>query len=118
MGASVTTVDPDGVYVGPGSGVPSETTPGPLPAGTNRSGTITLGGTAQALAAANTARIGLTGQNISVGDLWINEIGGTAAADTAGSYRVPAGAAFSVSTNRAISILGATTGQAFSATEF
>lgn len=89
----------------------------PLPAGTDRSSSITLGGTAQALAAANTARRGLTGQNISTGDLWINEIGGTAAADTAGSYKVAAGATFTVQTNRAISIVGATTGQKFTATE-
>ena len=89
----------------------------PLPSGTNRSGSITTGGTAQALAAANTARRALTGQNISSGDLWINEIGGTAAADTAGSFKVPAGATFSVGTNRAISVVGATTGQAWSATE-
>lgn len=91
---------------------------GTLPAGADRSGAITTGGTAQALAAANTARRGLTGQNISSGDLWINEIGGTAAADTAGSYRVTAGSTFEVSTNRAVSIVGATTGQKFSATEW
>lgn len=90
---------------------------GVLPAGTDRSGSITTGGAAQQLAAANTTRQSLTGQNISSGDLWINEIGGTAAVDTAGSYKVAAGSAFSVSTNRAISIIGATTGQKFSATE-
>lgn len=89
-----------------------------LPAGTDRSGAITVGGTAQTLAAANTARTGLTGQNISSGDLWINEIGGTAAADTAGSYKIPAGGTFEVSTNRAVSIVGATTGQKFTATEY
>lgn len=91
---------------------------GPLPDGTNRSSTITLGGTAQVLAAANTARKGLTGQNISIADLWINEIGGTAAADTAGSYRVTVNSTFRISTDRAISIVGATTGQAFTATEY
>lgn len=88
-----------------------------LPAGTNRSGSITTGGTAQELAPANAARISLTAQNISSGDLWVNEIGGTAAVGAAGSYKVAAGQAFSVGTNRAISILGATTGQAFTATE-
>jgi len=90
----------------------------PLTSGTDCSGTITLGGTAQALAAANAERRGLTGQNISAGDLWINEAGGTAAADTAGSYRVTAGSTFSVSTSRAVSIVGATTGQKFTATEW
>ncbi|WDZ97974.1 hypothetical protein Herbaro_09395 [Herbaspirillum sp. WKF16] len=89
----------------------------PLPAGTSRSGSIAAGGTAQTLAAANAARLSLKGQNISSADLWINEIGANAAPDTAGSYRVAAGATFSISTNRAISIYGATTGQAFSATE-
>lgn len=88
-----------------------------LPAGTNRSGSITTGGTAQQLAAANTARRALTGQNISSGDLWINEIGGTAAVGAAGSYCIPAGGTFQVSTNRAISVVGATTDQAWTATE-
>lgn len=83
----------------------------------NKSGSITTGGTAQVLAAANTARTMLVGQNISSGDLWINEIGGTATADTAGSYRVPSGAGFQVNTALAISIVGATTGQKFTATE-
>lgn len=88
-----------------------------LPAGTDRSSSITTGGTAQQLAAANAARKSLVVQNISDADLWINEIGGTAAADTAGSWKVPAGSAFAVSTNRAISIIGATTGKKFTATE-
>lgn len=90
----------------------------PLPSGTNRSSSITLGGTAQNLAAANTARRGLVGQNISSGDLWINEIGGTAAVDADGSYKVSPGSTFEVSTNRAVSIVGATTGQKFTATEW
>jgi hypothetical protein len=92
-------------------------TMGALPAGTNRSGNITAGGTAQPLAPANVARKALYGQNISAGDLWINEIGGNAAADAAGSYRIAPGESFSVSTNRAISVFGATTGQKFTATE-
>lgn len=91
--------------------------PASLTTGTDRSSSITTGGTAQVLAASNTSRVALTGQNISSSDLWINEIGGTAAADTAGSYRVPSGTVFKVSTNRAISIIGATTGQKFTATE-
>jgi hypothetical protein len=90
---------------------------GALAAGTDRSGSIAAGGTAQQLAAANTARKSLKGQNISTGDLWINENGGTAAADTVGSYKIPAGATFSVGTNRAVSIIGAVTGQKFSAAE-
>jgi hypothetical protein len=89
----------------------------PLPAGTDRSGAITTGGTAKELAPANTERRSLKGQNISAGDLWINENGGTAAADTQGSYKVPGGSTFSIGTNRTISIVGATAGQAWTATE-
>lgn len=85
--------------------------------GTGRSGTITLGGTAQQLAAANASRKLLRGQNISTGDLWINENSGTAAANGTDAYLVSAGATFSVDTNEAVSIVGATTGQAFTATE-
>lgn len=88
-----------------------------LPAGTDRSGSITTGGTAQSLVAANTSRQSLKGQNISAGNLGLNEIGGTAVIGAAGTYTVAAGQAFSVSTNRAVSIVGATTGQAFTATE-
>ncbi len=88
-----------------------------LPAGTDRSGTITAGGVAQTLALANASRLSLAGQNTSVGDLWINEIGGTAAVDGTGSYRVGPNVTFSVKTNRAVSIIGATTGQKFAATE-
>jgi hypothetical protein len=91
--------------------------PGALPAGTSRSGAIATGGTAQDLAAANSARKGLTGQNISSGDLWVNENGGTAAADSTDAYRVPSGAMFTISTNEKVSIVGATTGQKFTATE-
>lgn len=88
-----------------------------LTAGTNRSGSITTGGTAQQLAPANASRKMLSGQNISSADLWINEVGGTAAVDTAGSYRVAAGASFKVNTNQAVSVVGATAGQKFTATE-
>lgn len=88
-----------------------------LPNGTDRSGTITTGGTAQQLAAANTSRVSLTGQNISSGDLWISENGANAAPNAAGSYKISSGQAFSVGTSRAISIYGATTAQAFTATE-
>lgn len=88
----------------------------PLAPGTNKGGTITTGGSAQQLAAANASRSYLKGQNLSTGDLWINEVGGTAAAAQP-SYRIPAGGIFGVNTNQAVSIWGATTGQAFSATE-
>lgn len=91
--------------------------PAPLTGGSNRSGAITTGGTAQVLAAENRARVSLTGQNISSADLWINETGGPAAVDTAGSFKIAAGQAFAIATNQAVSIIGATTGQKFTATE-
>jgi hypothetical protein len=100
--------NPDGTTVGAA----------PLGAGTDRSSSITLGGTAQVLAAANTARVALVGQNIDPSeDMWLNEVGGTATANTAGSILVPAKATFSVDTNRAISIVAATTGHKFTAVE-
>jgi len=87
-----------------------------LGAGTDRSGSIAAGGTAQQLAPANPNRRFLRGQNLSTGDLWLNEVGGSASAATP-SYRVPAGGTFGINTNQAVSIWGATTGQAWSATE-
>jgi hypothetical protein len=87
---------------------------------TNRSGTITTGGVAQVLAALNTARRGYRVVNLSAGDLWINDKGATAAASQP-SFKLIAGAAyespaFGCPTN-AISIFGATTGQAFESAE-
>lgn len=84
---------------------------------TDRSGTITLGGTAQVLSAADPSRRELTVQNISSGDLWINEVGGTAAAEGTGSYKLVSGATAKITSDLAISIIGATTGQKFTATE-
>jgi len=87
----------------------------------NISGTITLGGTAQALAAANPTRRGCMIQNLSSGDLWINDMGGTAAA-TQPSIWLPAGSLWTcgpgVAPGSAMAIFGATTGQAFSAREW
>ncbi len=97
--------------------VKSVATTSALPAGTDRSGSITAGGTAQQLAAANAARLFLTITNTSAGDLWMNETGGTAAAGAAGSYKIVAGDAVEVTTSSAVSIVGATTGQTWTATE-
>ena len=87
---------------------------------TDRSGTLTAGGTAQVLAAANPARRGYRVANLSSADLWINDKGGAASA-TQPAFKVAAGAlyespAFGAPTS-AISIFGATTGQAFEAVE-
>lgn len=84
---------------------------------TNRSGTITLGGTSQTLAAADSTRRHLTIQNLSTGDLWINELGGAAAIDTVGSNRLPPGASATITSPLALAIIGATTGQKFTAAE-
>ena len=90
-----------------------------IAAETNRSGTITSGGAAQVLMAANTGRLGFWVQNLSVGDLWISTVGDAAA--TQPSMQLPAGSFYEPSTGvfgGAISIYGATTGQAFSAREW
>lgn len=88
---------------------------------TNRSGTITTGGTAQQLMAANATRRGWSIKNQSAGSLWFNELGVTAVADQPSfelrpneSYTSEAG----VSSVAAISIIGATTSQAFAAREW
>ena len=84
----------------------------------SKSGTITTGGTAQTLAAANSARTGLTIQNTHASaDLWLTEDGSTTAALNTG-YKLIAGASANINTQKSISIWGATTGQTFAATEF
>lgn len=85
-------------------------------AAADRSGTITTGGTAQVLAAATATRKNLSLQNISSGDLWINE-GGTAVIGAAGSFKVPAGESYYTEYTGSLSIIGATTSQAFTAKE-
>jgi len=88
----------------------------------NISGTITAGGTAQQLSGAFPGRKGCVVQNQSTGDLWINDQG-TAAA-TQPSIKVPAGAQFicgsgyGAAPGAALSIFGATTGQAFAGREW
>lgn len=87
----------------------------------DKSGTVTLGGTAQQLMAANPLRRGFFIQNQSTADMWINAKGATATAAEP-SIWLPAGAAYSTDYGNvsllAISIFGATTGQAFCAEEY
>lgn len=94
---------------------------------TDRSGTITTGGSAQQLAAANTTRRYLLVQNHSTGVLWVNLTGTAAVGQPSialsacavandGTGGVLAFEGSFVPTG-AVSILGATTGQAFSARE-
>ena len=88
---------------------------------TSRSGTITTGGTAQQLMASNTSRMGWALRNNSNGSLWINELGSTAIIGQP-SFEIKAGEYFESPTSgggeSAISIIGATTGQAFTAREW
>lgn len=88
-----------------------------MPSGTDISGSITTGGTAQTIALENKQRKALTVQNISAGDLWINETGGAAVINGAGSFKLGTGLIACVSTDDPVSIIGATTGQKFTATE-
>lgn len=89
---------------------------------TNLSGTIAAGGTAQRLVPANGLNEVFFIQNLSSGDLWISFFGDASAG--AGSIKIPAGVMYEspiwlFKTNTperpAISIFGATTGQAFTA---
>lgn len=86
----------------------------------NRSGTIAAGGTAQQLAAANPDRQGFWIQNLSAEDLWINDLG--AATTGQPSWKIPPDALYEAPitgvTLGALSIIGATTGQAFAAREW
>lgn len=83
---------------------------------TERSSTITTGGTAQVAMAANTSRKAWFFQNIGSVDLWISFVE-TAQADNPGSVKVAPGAsAFSSGgfvSAQALSVVGATTGQKF-----
>jgi hypothetical protein len=87
----------------------------------DRSGTITAGGTAQTLMVYNDAREGFMVQNNSTGDLWINELGSTAVASQP-SIKIASGQLYESPKNLpcpyAISIIGATTSQAFTAREW
>ena len=87
---------------------------------TDKSGTVTSGGVAQTLMAALPSRCGFIIQNLSTSDLWISSLGTAAATQPsiwlpAGSYYEPPESGVPVS---AISIYGATTGQAFAAREW
>lgn len=86
---------------------------------TDRSGTIAAGDTAQQLAAANGTRRYLLIQNASGGDLWVDFT--TTAVKDQPSIKLAAGASLimdgSFVTTEIVSIIGATTGQAFTAKE-
>lgn len=84
-----------------------------------KSGTITLGGTAQTVMAANTSRKGYFFQNLSTETMWGSFLG-NAAADTAGSFEIAPKAVISsgsVCETNALSVVSATTGSKFTAWE-
>lgn len=85
---------------------------------TDKSGTITTGGTAQVLSAANTSRNGFWIRNLSGEVLWI-QFGSTAVAGTPSLpiYPNEYWEAPAVPTT-ALSVYGATTGSAWSAREW
>jgi hypothetical protein len=87
---------------------------------TDRSGTITLGGTSQQLAPKNADRFYFFFQNISTGDLWLNYTT-VAGIGTSGSELVRPGDKVyleaSYVTSEAINVIGATTGQQFTCKE-
>lgn len=101
--------------------IPSGTQPTSAATGTltDRSGSITTGGTAQTLAAANSSRKYLLIQNVSTGDLWFNFT--TTAVTDQPSFKLLPGQSFvmedSFISTELISIIGATTGQKFAAKE-
>lgn len=82
-----------------------------LPASTDRSGTATT--TSGGLTVpANTGRRGLVGQNISAVTIGFNEQGLAAAIGTPGTYTVPAGSSFAISTNKTVNFISAGPGTA------
>lgn len=87
---------------------------------TDRSNTITAGGTAQVAIALNAGRRAYWILNTSAGDLWISDVGTATAASP--SLRIPPNGLYeslpgNCPTN-AISIIGATTAQSFAAREY
>jgi hypothetical protein len=71
--------------------------------------------------ASNSSRKGWWVQNLSSGDLWVNELGSSAAASQP-SFKLPAASLYESprggASIAAISIFGATTAQAFAAREW
>lgn len=84
----------------------------------DKSGSITAGGAAQTLMAANPdrdhARIGNPNATAT---LWINDLGGTAAVNGAGSTEIVPGQTIVTWARNAISIISGVTGAKFSAGE-
>lgn len=93
----------------------------------DRSSTIASGGVAQSLLAADQNRNGFSVQNLSNGNLYINYVGGTAVSAANGSsitiapgvlYETPSWGTDGIRPVHAVSIIGATTAQAFACVEW
>ena len=114
------TADASGTVTAPtgaSAASPSYVVAGAAPAGTNRSGTATT--TSGGLSvAANASRRGLVGQNISTVNIGFNEFGGTAAIGTAGTYTVPPGSSFSITTANLVNFIAASGTAAVTMTEY
>lgn len=99
----------------------AESSEAPTPSGTliDRSGTITAGGTAQQVMAANTTRQYLLFQNTSDTDMWINF--GAVAVAASPSVKVTPGGDFEMErsfvSTQYVSVFCATTGKTFTAKE-
>jgi hypothetical protein len=89
---------------------------------TDRSGVIVLGGTAQTLMAANSARTGWSFQNKSAADMYFNDLGGTANPTSNNSTYLPSGAYYESEIGgaslQAISIISPVTNAVFVAKEW
>ncbi len=87
---------------------------------TDRSGTIATNGQAQQMAPANAARTGMMLQNHSAGDLWVDSL--STAVQSQPSVRIPPGAMYEWPSTgvptTAVSVIGATAGQTFTAREW
>ena len=108
--------------VSPGAPLPT-TAQGFIGEATSRSGTITAGGTAQDLMAANSTRHGWEIQNQSTGNLYVRSKGAagtTVATADQNAILIPPGGYYAPPhvTQNAISIIGPVTGQAFYAREW
>jgi hypothetical protein len=87
----------------------------------DRSGAIISGGHAQTIMAANANRQGFSIQNLSSAALWFNGLG-VAATIGRPNFMLPSGAMYESpvpgTPSNAVSIIGAATGQSFSAREW
>jgi len=85
------------------------------PVATN--GTVTTGGVAQTVAPNNPSRREITIINNSAGDIWVNPLGVAGPAGLNGSSLIAAGNRKQDEMTGAMSLFGATTGQAFTVVE-